>query len=83
VRAVFWHANKAVVRYCQPLFKRLAGDADKDRSWEEFFKMWYTIIQSEDEGTFTERVQQLKSTYLPIYVESVAYIETQWLDLYK
>lgn len=77
-----WHINKAVLRYCQPLFalqERLAAGAAtasaanelKDSDWDDFYKDWHSIVQSSTEAIFNDRVEQ---KYLPQHVEEVRYI---------
>lgn len=82
-----WHANKAVLRYCQPSFvqhKHGSEAYQRDLSnWNEFFDHWHSIIKSADEETFDQRVQEIKRRYLPEYLDEVGYIKTTWLDLYK
>lgn len=87
-----WHANKAVVRYCQPLFIRSsttnqtidqATNITTDIAWEDFFKMWHAILGTKDEESFNKMVQELEDKFLPIYVEPVSYIKEQWLNVYK
>jgi hypothetical protein len=79
-----WHANKAVLRYCQPRFTRQTqGDNPGIQAWNEFYGHWHSIIKSPNEQTFHERVFEFEKKYLPDYIEEVRYIETNWLDQYK
>lgn len=75
-----WHANKAVLRHCQPTFTRQQQGLG---AWNEFYKSWHSIIRSPDEETFYKRVQDFEKQYLPEYIEEVGYIKTTWLDPYK
>jgi hypothetical protein len=75
-----WHANKAVLRYCQPAFTRQKQGLE---AWNGFYKFWHLIIRSPDEETFLSRVQELEQQYLPDYINEVGYIKTTWLDQYK
>ena len=82
-----WHANKAVLRYCQPSFIRNQQGSEAYQQglsdWNEFFSHWHSIIRSADEETFDQCVQQMERKYLPQYVNEVGYIKATWLDLYK
>ncbi|RKL04432.1 hypothetical protein BFJ70_g17207 [Fusarium oxysporum] len=82
-----WHANKAVLRYCQPTFTRhdqgLEARRESLNDWNEFFNCWHSIVRSADEKTFDQRVKGLEERYLPQYLEEVGYIKANWLDLYK
>ena len=82
-----WHANKAVLRYCQPAFVRHQQGSEAQqqglRDWNEFFSHWHAIIGSPDEETFDQCVQEMMREYLPQYVNELGYIKTTWLDLYK
>jgi hypothetical protein len=75
-----WHANKAVLRHCQPIFIRQQQGLE---AWNEFYKFWHSIMKSPDEETFYKRVEEFEKQYLPDYLEEVGYIKTTWLDLYK
>lgn len=83
-----WHANKAVLHRCQPAFKStstedtisLSSTTDK---WTEFFQLWHSIVSSPSEHVFKERVTAFERKYVPDHVGQVAYIQIQWLDLYK
>ncbi|KAM5528545.1 hypothetical protein FOXYSP1_19026 [Fusarium oxysporum f. sp. phaseoli] len=82
-----WHANKAVLRYCQPTFVRQQQGSEAYQQglddWNGFFNHWHSIIRSIDEETFDQRVKELEKRYVPQYLEEVSYIKTNWLDLYK
>ncbi|KAH7461505.1 hypothetical protein FOMA001_g18980 [Fusarium oxysporum f. sp. matthiolae] len=82
-----WHANKAVLRYCQPTFTRhdqgLEARRESLNDWNEFFNCWHSIVRSADEETFDQHVKGLEERYLPQYLEEVGYIKANWLDLYK
>ncbi|RKK65642.1 hypothetical protein BFJ69_g16107 [Fusarium oxysporum] len=67
-----WHANKAVVRYCQPRFTRQTqGDNPGIEAWNEFYGHWHSIIKSPNEQTFHERVSEFEKKYLPDYIEKL------------
>jgi hypothetical protein len=82
-----WHANKAVLRYCQPTFMRHQQGSEAYQQglsdWSEFFNHWHSIMKSPDKEAFNQRVQELKRRYLPQYIEEVGYIKANWLDPYK
>lgn len=67
-----WHAKRAVLRHCQPIFTRQQGL----ETWNEFYKFWHSIIRSPDEETFNGQ-------YVPHYIEEVRYIKTTRLNPYK
>jgi hypothetical protein len=75
-----WHANKAVLRHCQPTFLRQGQGLE---AWNTFFRSWHSIIQSEDEGIYYQRVRDFEKQYLPEYINEVGYIKTTWLDPYR
>ena len=79
-----WHANKAVLRSCQPRFTRkFQGGNQEIEAWKEFYSHWHSIIKSPNEETFHERVLEFEQKYLPDYSEEVRYVKTNWLDQYK
>lgn len=79
-----WHANKAVLRYCQPRFTRQFQEGNQGiEAWKEFYSHWHSIIKSPNEETFHERVLEFEEKYLPDYSEEVRYVKTNWLDQYK
>ncbi|KAI7770667.1 hypothetical protein LZL87_014325 [Fusarium oxysporum] len=82
-----WHANKAVLRYCQPTFVRHQQGSEAYQQglsdWSEFFNHWHSIMKSPDEEAFDQRVQELERRYLPQYIDEVGYIKANWLDPYK
>jgi hypothetical protein len=82
-----WHANKAVLRYCQPTFVRHQQGSEAYQQgladWNEFFNHWHSIMKSPDEKAFDQRVQEFERRYLPQYIEEVGYIKANWLDPYK
>ncbi|RYC77271.1 hypothetical protein BFJ63_vAg19855, partial [Fusarium oxysporum f. sp. narcissi] len=79
-----WHANKAVLRYCQPRFTRQTqGENPGIEAWNEFYGHWHSIIKSPNEQTFHERVSEFEKKYIADYIEEVKYIKTNWLDQYK
>lgn len=81
-----WHANKAVLRYCQPSFMR-QNDAPQEpqshQEWKDFYGKWHELVASENEEAFEDRLQQLKERYASAHAREVAYIIETWLDLYK
>jgi hypothetical protein len=80
----FWHANKAVLRYCQPRFTRQTqGENPGIEAWNEFYGHWHSIIKSPNAQTFHERVSEFEKKYIADYIEEVIYIKTNWLDQYK
>ena len=87
-----WHANKAVVQRCKPAFSATDQAAAAEAAlsststsyqWNEFYQLWHSIVNSSSEQIFKERVSAFERKYAPDYVEQVAYIRTNWLDLYK
>lgn len=81
-----WHANKAVLRYCQPSFMRHNDAAQKPQGhqeWKDFYGRWHELVASANEETFEDRLQQLKERYASAHAREVAYIIETWLDLYK
>ena len=90
-----WHANKAVLAHCLPIFtlqeylaagivaKTSAKKGSKPDGWAEFYNSWHSIIQSPTEVTFNERVADFEKKYLPDHAEEVAYIKKTWLEPYK
>jgi hypothetical protein len=82
-----WHANKAVLRYCQPTFVHHKQGSEAYQQglsdWNDFFNHWHSIMRSSDEQAFDQRVQELEKRYLPQYLEEVGYIKSNWLDPYK
>jgi hypothetical protein len=79
-----WHANKAVLRYCQPRFMRpFQGGKPEMEDWNEFYGYWHWIIKSPSEQTFNERVSEFEKRYLPDHAEEVRYVKATWLDPYK
>ncbi|KAJ0125788.1 hypothetical protein HZ326_31109, partial [Fusarium oxysporum f. sp. albedinis] len=51
--------------------------------WQEFYNQWHSIIQSADQITFDQRVQQLEQRYLPAYANEIAYLHATWLNPHK
>lgn len=81
-----WHANKAVLRHCQPAFKQVSqSTADKkgDDEWDEFFGFWHSMVASTNEAIFEERLTEFELKFAEKYLEAVGYIRTYWLDLHK
>lgn len=82
------HANKAVLRHCQPSFiqKPRKTCSDKDNgleAWNEFCSHWHLIMQSSTEEAFSKREMDFEQKYVPDYIDEVGYIKTTWLDPYK
>ncbi|KAG6980171.1 Misshapen-like kinase 1 [Fusarium oxysporum f. sp. albedinis] len=82
-----WHANKAVLAYCRPAFIQYRTDPKIMEAgllrWQEFYNQWHSIIQSADQITFDQRVQQLEQRYLPAYANEIAYLHATWLNPHK
>ena len=82
-----WHANKAILCYCQPSFIYHVQGSEAHQQglsdWKEFFGHWHSIIKSSDEETFDKRIREIGRHYLLQYIEEVGFIKTTWLDLYK
>lgn len=82
-----WHANKAVIRYCQPTF--LLQNLDpatapkKQKDWDEFYALWHTIMASIDREAFDRHVQDLEKRFAQYYPAEVTYIKDTWLIPYK
>ncbi|KAK6850482.1 hypothetical protein PG987_000116 [Apiospora arundinis] len=77
-----WHANKAVLRHCQPTFTQ-RQDQEGLEAWNIFYNHWHLIMKSPTEEIFHSRVSDFEQKYLPTHIEEVGYIKTYWLDLYK
>lgn len=75
-----WHANKAVLRYCQ---KGLVNPQQGLEIWDKFYRFWHSIMRSPDEETFDARVQEFEAQFLADHLEEVGYVETNWLNPYK
>ncbi|KAL2891664.1 hypothetical protein HOO65_011022 [Ceratocystis lukuohia] len=75
-----WYANEAVVRHCQPTFLRQHQNLE---AWNEFYKFWHSIMGSQSEDLFYERVEAFEKQYLPQFVEEVEYVKMRWLEPYK
>jgi len=80
-----WHANKAVIRHCQPSFGLKNGQVAEEDTWKEFYGDWHSIIASKTEKVFEERFTafQLKYIQYEYCLEPVHYIKEIWLDVYK
>ncbi|KAK6850577.1 transposase-like protein [Apiospora arundinis] len=80
-----WHANKAVLRYCQPAFTRqqLQDQQQNIEAWKLFYHDWHQIIKSSTEEIFNNRLFEFRQKYTATHIEEVAYVKTTWLDLYK
>lgn len=74
-----WHANKAVLRNCRPIFVQHG----KDELWGDFYKHWQSLIFSKDEETYDKRLQELEKEYLPEFLEAIGYLKSTWLYQYK
>ena len=71
-----WHANKAVLARYQPKFL----DAKK---WKEFYRFWYSIINSTTKEEYTKRLADFQQKYLLEHLEEVGYIKATWLTPFK
>lgn len=89
-----WHANKAVLSHCLPIFaaqerllsklsSRQSTDEEQSLRWKEFYGYWHNIINSPTESTFNKRVEVFEAKYIDSHVEEVAYIKEVWLEPYK
>ncbi|PCG88148.1 Hypothetical protein PENO1_111880 [Penicillium occitanis (nom. inval.)] len=82
-----WHANKAVVRHCQPSFgvKRGRAVQAEENLWKEFYTGWHTIVASNTELVFQQRFAdfQVKYAQHENCLEPLRYIKDEWLDVYK
>lgn len=90
-----WHANRAVLAHCLPIFKlqeRLAAGIAADTSqiagsdpvaWASFYDFWHSIMRSPNESIFNTRVAAFEAKYLLDHAEEVAYIKKTWLQPYK
>ncbi len=76
-----WHANKAVLRNCQPAFVHQQQQGTE--AWNSFYEFWHSIMRSPDEETYHKRLQEFKQEYLPRNIKEVGYLKITWLDLYK
>ncbi|EXU94480.1 MULE transposase domain protein [Metarhizium robertsii] len=89
-----WHANKAVLAHCLPIFtaqERLLAklssiqitDKEVSSRWKEFYTGWHGIISSSTESDYKDRLAAFEKKYIPDHVEEVAYIKEVWLEPYK
>lgn len=90
-----WHANRAVLAHCLPVFKlqerHVAGmvsntlekAGSSPTGWAEFYNCWHSIMQSPTESIFNSRVANLEAKYLLDHADEVAYIKKTWLQPYK
>ena len=90
-----WHANKAVLAHCLPVFKlqeRLAAGIVADSSgdygsrpagWADFYNSWHSIMQSPTESIYNRRVMEFETKYFLDHADEVAYIKKTWLQPYK
>lgn len=83
-----WHANKAVLRHCQPLFGIKTGQPNQvaeENLWKEFYGAWHAIIASKTELMFEERFAdfQLKYKQHQNCLKPLQYIKDMWLDVHK
>lgn len=89
-----WHANKAVLANCVPIFtaqERLLAklssiqitDKDESARWKEFYTGWHHIISSPTESAYKDRVAAFEKKYIPNHVEEVGYVKEVWLEPYK
>ena len=73
-----WHANKAVLAHCQPAFQDR-----KAEEWVEFYGFWHSIIQSQMEAIYEERLAKFQQKYDLNHREEVGYIKAIWLIPFK
>lgn len=82
-----WHVNKAILQHCRPFFAiskvDQASEQTEDKEWGEFYMSWHSIVASQDERTFEERLAKFELQYGRKYLESVGYIKMYWLELHK
>ena len=90
-----WHANKAVLAHCLPIFTLqehlaagIAADASAKRGsgsagWADFYNFWHSIMQSPTEAEINKRVTAFEEKYLPSHAEEVAYVKKTCLQPYK
>jgi hypothetical protein len=71
-----WHANKAVLARCQPIFQTV-------EEWGEFYAFWFSILSSPTEKTYEERLKEFEKKYALTNLEQVGYIKETWLLPYK
>uniref|UniRef100_A0A1Y1NIF4 MULE transposase domain-containing protein n=1 Tax=Photinus pyralis TaxID=7054 RepID=A0A1Y1NIF4_PHOPY len=89
-----WHANKAVLSHCLPIFaaqerllsklsSRQPTDEKQSFRWKEFYSCWHNIINSPTEAAFNKRVKAFEAKYIDSHIEEVAYVKEIWLEPYK
>lgn len=79
-----WHVNKAVLQHCKPAFVLGSGDqGHAERTWDEFYAFWHSIVASPTEMIFQERLASFERTYAEKYTDVIGYIRTTWLDPFK
>ena len=71
-----WHANKAVLARCQPVFQTA-------EEWGEFYAFWFSILGSPTEEMYKERLKEFEKKYASTNLEQVGYIKETWLLPYK
>ena len=71
-----WHANKAVLARCQPVFQTA-------EEWGEFYTCWFSILGSPTEEVYKERLKEFEKKYALTNLEQVGYIKETWLLPYK
>ncbi|KAI7760068.1 hypothetical protein LZL87_014319 [Fusarium oxysporum] len=76
-----WHVNKAVLQHCRPVF--LADGGQGEKTWDQFYAFWHSIVASPTETIFQERLTYFERKYAEKYTEAVGYIRTTWLDPFK
>ncbi|RKK51097.1 hypothetical protein BFJ69_g17956 [Fusarium oxysporum] len=77
-----WHVNKAVLQHCRPVLILSGGD-QPEKTWDEFYASWHSIVASPTEAIFQERLASFERKYAEKYTEAVGYIKTFWLEPYK
>lgn len=90
-----WHANRAVLAHCLPIFtlqEQLAAGRGADTSklkgcksagWADFYNFWHFIMQSPTEAEFNKRVTAFEKKYLLLHAEEVALVKRTWLQPYQ
>jgi hypothetical protein len=62
----------------------MLGSKDQaERTWDEFYAFWHSVVASPTEMIFQERLASFERTYAERYTEAVGYIRNTWLDPFK
>jgi hypothetical protein len=69
-----WHANKNVQQHCK-------GKFASTEEYNDFFKAWLGIVQSQTIPEYESRLVQFRCEYsdTPEHLEAVNYIQSTWL----